>query len=139
MVFARTFFFQSPNATAPAQPVVPAGTHFFMPGLPLPAFRAPAPVPPIPVAPARFVGRLGLPPRPPRIAPPRLVIEEGVHDKIEMVPLLPNHAFWAEYRSGGNPPVELDFMGLSAGPDPDNASSPSFNDWMEDDVSSDNM
>jgi hypothetical protein len=138
-VFAHALFLEPP-VMVPTRPVVQA-SHFLvrrvqtMPA----ANRSPAPRPLTLMAPAPF----GLPPQPPLAPPSNLV--GGVRGVIEMVPLEPNHAFWAPYRSNGSRPVELDFMGVLGGaagsatvsdpgdniPGPRSSSSPSFKYWIE--------
>jgi hypothetical protein len=114
VVFTNTQLLEPPPAMTSAQPVVPA-THFLMPQVLMPpAFRMPAPLSLMSLPPFRFMGQRALSPLPPRAPPPSPVAL--VDDIIEMVPLEPNPAFWAPYRSGGSPPVEIDFMGRHGGP-----------------------
>jgi hypothetical protein len=115
VVFTSAYSLEPPPAMTPVQPVVPAPAHLLMPQVLMPpAFRMPAPLSLMSLAPFRFTGHRALSPLPPRAPPPSPVAL--VSDVIEMVPLEPNYAFWASYRSGGSPPVEMDFMGRHGGP-----------------------
>ncbi|KAM3261420.1 hypothetical protein ACQJBY_052216 [Aegilops geniculata] len=92
-----------------AQPGAPRRTANPMarpPVVPLPA-AAPRPVaavppvaPPVPVEPLVVVP-------PPPAAPP--AVHGGARSTVRR--LTPNSEFWKEYRSGGDPPAEIDFLG----------------------------